>query len=174
MEGPPLAVSAGFAPGPAAGILFGHDLYARWSGEIRYLFEVRDSRLTSPGASANFAGQAHVLEYDVLFHLRSRESRMRPYAALGAGMKFFRGTGAEVAWRPLMQYAYLTHTNELKPMLSVGGGLKFRLSGRIVLRLDFRDQLTRFPRKIIAPAPQMLLGGWLNDFVPTVGLSWMF
>ena len=79
-----------------------------------------------------------------------------------------------MAYRPLMEYAYLTRTQELKPMLTVGGGLKLRLGERILARLDFRDQITRFPRRIIAPAPGMTLGGWLHDFVPTVGLSWMF
>ncbi len=30
------------------------------------------------------------------------------------------------------------------------------------------------PLPVIAPAPGMTLGGWLHDFVPTVGVSWMF
>jgi hypothetical protein len=174
VEGAEASVTASFSPGPAAGVLIGQDLYSRWSGEIRYLFEQRDARLRSSGAAAGFAGQAHVLHYDLVFHTRPRRDRVRPYVAVGTGIKIFRGTGAEISYRPLMEYAYLTRTQELKPMLTVGGGVKFRLGARMLARIDFRDQLTRFPHRVITPAPGMTLAGWLHDFVPTVGLSWMF
>lgn len=174
VQGAAAPVTAGFIPGPAAGVLLGHDLYSHWSGEIRYLFEIRDSRLRSGNTEATFSGQAHALHYDLVFHTRSRQNRVRPYIAAGAGVKVFRGTGAETAFRPLMQYAYLTQTQEMKAMLTVGGGVKFRLAERMIARIDFRDQLTRFPDRIITPAPGMTLGGWLHDFIPTVGLSWTF
>src|SRR5881628_2461563 len=74
--GGPAAVTAGFSPGPAAGILIGHDRYDRWSGEIRYLFEERSPRLTASGASASFSGQAHAVHYDVVFHTRPRHERV--------------------------------------------------------------------------------------------------
>lgn len=174
IEGTATAVTASFSPGPAVGVLIGHDLYSHWSGEIRYLFEERDARLRSGGTAAGFASQAHVLGYGLVLHARPRQDRVRPYVEIGGGIKIFRGTGAEVAYRPLMDYAYLTRTQELKPMLTAGGGVKFRLGGRMMARVDFRDQLTRFPHKVIQPAPRMTLDGWLHDFVPTVGLSWVF
>ncbi len=174
VQGAPAPVTAGFSPGPAAGIVFGHNRYARWSGEMRYLFEQRDPRLASGRTTAGFSGQAHVLQYDMLLHTRPRKNRVQPYVTLGAGVKIFRGTGAETAYRPLMEYAYLTRTTELKPMVAIGGGLKFRLGERFAARFDFQNQITRFPRKVIAQAPGMTLGGWLLDFIPTVGLSWVF
>lgn len=172
IQGAPANTSAGFQPGAVGGVLFGQDLYSHWSGEIRYLFEQRNLRVVSGGKSASFAGQAHVLSYDLIYHTRSREERVRPYLAVGGGMKLFRGTGEEEAYRPLMEYAYLTRTQQLKPMLSVGGGVKWAVGKRMALHIDFRDQITPFPRKLIAPAPGMTLQGWLHDFVPTVGLSW--
>jgi hypothetical protein len=174
LRGASTPVTAGFSPGPAVGVLIGHDLYSHWSGEIRYVFEEQDARLRSSGITAGFAAQAHVLNYDLVLHARPRQDRVRPYIAVGGGIKIFRGTGAEVAYRPLMDYAYLTRTQELKPMLTLGGGVKFRLGRRMMARIDFRDQLTRFPHKVIQPAPGMTLNGWLHDFVPTVGVSWVF
>ena len=47
------------------------------------------------------------------------------------------------------------------------------LAAKITER-DFQSQVTQFPRKVIAPAGGMTLGGWLLDFIPTVGLSWNF
>jgi len=174
VNGPAAHVTAGFSQGPAAGILFGHNRYSRWSGEIRYMFEQRDPRLVSGSATANFSGQAHVLQYDMLLHTRPRKSRVQPYATVGAGVKIFRGTGTEAAYRPLMEYAYLTRTLEPKPMLTIGGGLKLQFHGRFFARFDLQNQITRFPQKIITPANGMSLGSWLLDFVPAVGLSWVF
>jgi hypothetical protein len=172
IQGAPTGTSAGFQPGVVGGFLLSQDYYTHWSGEIRYLFEQRNLRVTSAGQAATLAGQAHVLYYDLVYNTRSREERVRPYVAVGGGMKLFRGTGAEEAYRPLMQYAYLTRTQELEPMLSLGGGVKWLVGERMVLHVECRDQITPFPRKLIAPAPGMALKGWLNDFVPTVGVSW--
>lgn len=172
IQGAPADTSAGFQPGAVGGVLLGQDLYRHWGGEIRYLFEQRSLRVSSGGQTASFAGQAHVLYYDLIYNTRTREERVRPYLAVGGGMKLFRGTGTEEAYRPLMEYAYLTRTRQLEPMLSVGGGVKWAVGKRMVLRIECRDQITPFPNKLIAPAPGMTLKGWLHDFVPTVGLTW--
>lgn len=172
VQGPPVPVSAGFKPGAAAGVFFEQDLYSHWSGEIRYLFELRNLRLTSSGESASFSGYGHVLQYEIRYQLRPRSERVRPFLAAGGGMKVFQGAGEEAAYQPLMQYAWLTRTSELKPMLSVGAGCKIYLKRRMVLSFDLRDQITGFPSKVIAPAPGMAIKGWLHDFVPTVGLGW--
>ena len=80
--------------------------------------------------------------------------------------------GEETAYQPHRTRAYLTHTRELKPVLTDGAGFKFYMARRMILDADLGDQITRFPSKIIAPAPGMGITGWLHDFVPTVGLSW--
>jgi opacity protein-like surface antigen len=172
VAGAPSSVSAGFQSGPALGAVFTQNMYSRVSGEITYLYEQSNLRLSSGADSASFAGRAHVLEYEILYHLHPPSARVRPYFAVGGGMKIFQGTGAEAAYQVLMQYAYLTRTNELKPMLTFGGGVKIALRGRMAARLDLRDQLTTFPTKVISPAPGMAINSWLHGFVPTVGLEW--
>jgi hypothetical protein len=174
VQGAPTAVSAGLAAGPVAGALFGQDLYSHLGGELRYLYQQRNLSVTSGGTSAVFSGQAHVVHYDLLYYPRPRQQRVRAYVSAGGGMKLFRGTGSEAAYQPLMQYAYLTQTSELKPMLTVGGGVKIYLGRRMLLRVDVRDEMTQFPTKLITPAPGLSVGGWLHDVVPTVGFSWAF
>jgi len=174
LQGAAVPLTAGFRSGPAVGAWIGQDLYSHWSGEIRYLFEKSDALLRSGSTTAAFAGQAHVVHYDIVWNQRSRGERVRPYLAAGGGIKIFQGTGTETAYRPLMQYAYLTRTQELKPLASVGGGVKVRLGGRMLLRLDCRDQITPFPRKIVTPADGIKVRNWLNDLVPTIGVSWLF
>jgi hypothetical protein len=168
------SVKAGFAPGVAAGAFIGHDLYNHWSGEIRYVVGLQSARLRAGSDSTSFAAQTHAVHYDLVVHSRPRRNHVRPYLAAGVGVKVYRGTGEETAYRPLMQYGLLTRTDEWKPMLSMGGGIKFRLGESIVARIDFRDQLTRFPSKVIAPASGMAIGGWMHTLVPAFGVSWVF
>src|SRR5258708_20836718 len=66
IRGTSVPVSAGFTPGPAAGIAFGHDRYARCSGEIRYLSEQRSPRLRPGPTSLRLSGQAHTLQYETI------------------------------------------------------------------------------------------------------------
>jgi len=174
ISGAPIAASAGLRTGPAVGFLLGHDLYSHWSGELRYSFEQREFHLSSAGTTAGFSGYAHAIHYDLVYQRRTRNNRVRPYVAAGVGAMIFQGTGQETAYRPLMEDAWLTHTTQVKPMFTVGGGAKIHLGGRMMLRVEFRDQVTRFPEKIVAAAPGMKIEGWLHDFLPTVGVAWRF
>ncbi|MBZ5586781.1 MAG: hypothetical protein LAQ30_32260 [Acidobacteriia bacterium] len=166
------SATAGFKPGAAFGVFFGQDLYRRVSGEIRYGFIMSDLRLQGGGQEATFAGQSHVLHYDILLHTIRGDNRKEFFAAFGGGMKIFRGTGKETAYQPLMQYALLTKSQAVEPMVSVGGGVKFAIAPRVSLRLEVRDYITPFPKDVIAPAAGAKIGGTLlHDIVPMVTLS---
>jgi len=119
-------------------------------------------------------GDSHLIHYELLFHALGRESRFRPYAAAGGGIRLFRGTGKEYANQPFSDFAVITKANEIKPLISAGGGVKFSLSPSVQLRLEAHDFLTPFPKSVIAPAPGSTIGGWLQDFVVMAGLSFTF
>jgi len=76
---------------------------------------------------------------DLLVHATPRGAPMRPFVAVGAGATIF------------IQFAALTHTSEIKPLLSAGGGMKFPLRPRLEFRAEVRDYIT--------PAPEKLMGG---------------
>ena len=103
-----------------------------------------------------------------------KDSRSQYFVAFGGGMRIFRGTGKEAAYQPLSQFAYLTKTQELKPMASVGAGIKYKLSPRVILRTEFRDYITPFPQTVIAPAPGAKFGSILHTFVPMVGIAYEY
>ena len=165
--------TAGFAPGLVAGALVGERLSSHISGEIRYEFFQSDLRLSSSGQTARFAGDAHAVHYDILYRVRNTESRVQFYGAVGGGMKIFRGTGAEEAFQPLSQYGYFTKTQEVKPMISAGGGVTFRLASKLMLRAEVRDFITPFPTQVLTPAPDVKFGSFLNDVVPMVALEYV-
>jgi len=172
-SGPAGSATAGFAPGAAFGAFFGQNLYHNLTGEIRYEYMQNDLRLSSNGQTAQFSGVAHAVHYDLLYHTNRRESHTQFFAAVGGGMKLFRGTGTPEAYQPLSQFGYFTKTQAIKPMLSVGGGLTYQLAPRIFLRAEVRDFITPFPTQIVTPAPGVKYGSLLQDIVPMVGIEYI-
>jgi hypothetical protein len=140
-------------------------------GELRYDFERSDLKLSSGGTSVSFGGMTNAIHYDFLLHFAPSEAHIRPFIAGGAGVKIYSGTGTEQAFQPLSNIALLTKTNELKPMVSVGAGVKVSLAKSVNLRLEVHDYLTPFPQNVIAPAQGSKVSGWLSDLVVMAGLS---
>ena len=164
--------TAGFKTGAAFGAYLGQNLYNHVSGEIHYGFIMSDLRVKSGGSEATFSGQSHVLHYDAILHTGSRQARKQAFVSIGGGMRVFRGTGTESAYQPLSQYAYLTKTQELKPMGTIGVGVKAALSAKVFFRAEVRDYITPFPTQVVTPAKNASFGGSiLHDFVPMVSLS---
>jgi hypothetical protein len=165
--------TTGFKTGPAVGAFLGHNSYSHIGGEFRYAFLQSNMHIQSGGSEATFAGQAHVLHYDVIFHTNRRGSKREFFVAVGGGMKVFRGTGQEAAYQPLSQYGYFTKTQTIKPLISVGGGFTYRLSERLALRVEVRDFMSPFPTQVLTPAPGVKFGSFLNDIVPMVGIEYV-
>ena len=174
VAGPVGSAIAGFQTGAAFGGFFGSNLNGRFGGELRYAYLQSNLKLSSGGSSVSFAGMAHVVHYDLILRTTRKNSPVQLFAAIGGGMKVFRGTGKEAAYQPLSQYGYFTKTQALKPMASVGGGVKFSITRKVCVRTEFRDYITAFPKEIIAPAPGAKFGSILHDIVPMAGLSYEF
>jgi hypothetical protein len=165
---------AGFSSGFSGGGYIGGNMYDHIGGELRYTYLHNDMTLKSGSQSATFGGQAHALHYDFLVHATGRESKIRPYVAAGGGMKFYQGTGDEIPFQPLSNIGLLTKTSQVGALVSVGAGVKVQFSSRIMFRVDIHDYLSPFPDKVIAPALNSTTGGWLNNIVPTAGVSVTF
>jgi hypothetical protein len=174
VSGPMGSATTGFQTGITAGAWLGQTISRRIGGEIRYNFMQSNLKLASGGTSTSFSGNSHAIHYDVLIHTSRKESRAQVFAAVGGGMKIFRGTGKEAAFQPLSQFAYLTKTQQVKPMLSVGGGVKFKLAPHMALRAEVRDFLTPFPKDVITPAPGAKVGRMLHNIVPMIGISYEY
>lgn len=166
------SASAKIQSGLAGSVWLGNTWQGHWSGELRYDYGMGDLSLSSGGTSATFAARTQQFHYDIAWHATSSESRIRPYVAVGAGVKLYQGTGAQVLYQPLSNVALLTQQQDLTPLVSAGGGIKFQLSPHVQLRFDVHDYLTPFPNKVITPNAGAKVGGWLQDLVPMVGISY--
>jgi len=165
--------SAGFSNGFVATAVLGQSLYRHLSGEIRYTYGRNDLSLASGGAKVGFAGQSHAICYEFLIHSAPVGAKVRPFAAVGGGVKMYQGTGTETTVQNLSNLALLTKTQEWKGLLTFGGGVKMQVSKRALLRVEFRDFLTQFPSKVIAPNRGSKIGDWIHNFVPMVGLTFL-
>ena len=165
------SATAGFQTGAAFGGYIGHSQYKHIGGELRYAYLESNLSLKSGGSQATFSGMSHVVHYDVILKTTRNSGKVQLFAAVGGGMKAFRGTGKEAAYQPLSQFGYFTKTQTMKPMASVGGGVKFALTRKVFLRTEFRDYITAFPKEIITPPAGVKYGTLLHDFVPMVGLG---
>ncbi|MBM3738291.1 MAG: hypothetical protein FJW39_21115 [Acidobacteria bacterium] len=174
VTGPRGTGSAGFQRGFSAGGWLGHNSTGRVGGEIRYLYQSNPMQVRSGSNSYSFSGHSHAFHYDFLLHANSIEEPIRPFLAVGGGMKVFRGTGTERAIQPLSNVAILTRTLQWQPVITFGGGVKVRLGSKMTLRAEVRDYLSPFPKDVILPAPGAKLGGWLHDITPMVGISYLF
>jgi hypothetical protein len=167
--------TAGFSPGAAFGAVVGYNSNHLFGGEFRYTYEMSDLKLSSGGTNASFGGVAHTVGYDLILHPRNRnERKVQPFLAVGGGMKLYRGTGTEQAYQPLENFALLSKAQQVEPMISVGGGIKVRLSQHMLLRAEVRDFITPFPTQVITAFPPTKISGWLNNFVPMIGISYTF
>ncbi len=164
----------GFRSGGAWGIVGTDNMYSHISGELRYLYRWSDLRVESGGQKASFAGRSHIINYDFQFHTQPREARVRPFVAVGAGIKFFQGTGVERAFQPLSQFVLLTKKDQTVALISVGGGVKWAYGNRLSLRFEVRNYITPLPTEVLVPAPGASVSGWLHDILPLVGLSYRF
>jgi len=166
--------NTGLANGLAFGAILGQNLYPRFSGELRYGYTFSDLQLSGSGQSASFKGVTQSIHYDIVVHSRAIHSRVQPFAAAGGGVRLFSGVGTETPYQPLSNFALLTKTQQWMPLATFGGGIKCAIAPRVLLRLEVQDYLTRFPTQVIAPAPGAHLSGWLHDFVPVAGVTFVF
>ena len=166
--------SAGFSSGYTFGALLGSQFNRLAGGEIRYTYQADDLRVSSGSTEVKAKARSQALHYDVLIHATSMDSAVRPFLAAGAGVKFYQGTGTEPAFQPLSNLVVLSHTTEAQPLVSVGGGVKFRASKHALLRVDFRDYATPLPTNLLATPGRSKISGWIHDFVLLVGVSTTF
>jgi opacity protein-like surface antigen len=158
----------------AAGVVLGDEFSKYVSAEFHYLYQDGHPFLEAPGVKVDIQGQSDALTLDLLFHLKPRGARWRPFIEGGAGAKDYIIAGPAPFPQPIPQIAVLTTNDVWKVVFSVGGGVKYALRPHVLLRAEFRDYLTTFPRQQIVPAPHNTARGVFEQFTPLFGVSYTF
>ncbi|MBL8223281.1 MAG: hypothetical protein JNL62_28865, partial [Bryobacterales bacterium] len=55
-----------------------------------------------------------------------------------------------------------------------GAGVKIKVGEKSSLRVEVKDYVSPIPTKIITPNRGAELSGWIHNFVPMVGISYIF
>lgn len=158
----------------AAGIDLGYDYTDYVSVQFSYLYHDGHPFLQAPGIRTDIQGQSHALTMEGLFHFKPRRERLRPFIAGGAGSKDYVIAGPEPFPQPIPQIASLTANDVWKVVFTVGGGVEYRLRPHLLLRAEFRDYITTFPRQQIVPAPHNTARGVFEQFTPLFAVGYEF
>jgi hypothetical protein len=158
----------------AAGVTLGDEFSNYVSGEFQYLYHDGHPFLEAPGVNTDIQGQSHALTINLLFHLKPRGRRFRPFVLGGAGGKEYVIAGPEPYPQPIPQIASLTTNDVWKVVIVAGGGSEWTPRSHMLVRARFEDYLTTFPRQQIVPAPHNTARGIFQQLTPLVGVSYTF
>jgi hypothetical protein len=158
----------------AAGFVACQNMYEYISGEFHYLYQDGDPFVSSGSVRGNINGQSHAFDYSLLLHARPREAKLQPFFEIGAGAKYYRETGPAPQSQPLPNIVTLTSANEWRFLTTVGVGVKYRWTRHMLLRADFRDYITPFPKSIFVQAQGGTDRGLFQQLTPSVGISYVF
>jgi len=170
--------------GWSAGIVFTANTWRWISNEFSYNYQrgkyrmgvfVLDTGGEDPIQSVQSVGLAtRQFEYNILFNARPRESRWRPYVAVGPAVQLLSLTDAPIKKASGPFKLGLQNVGVLKaafdfgstPPLEGGGiyqiglqygcGIKFRILPRLTVRADFRETWSK--------NPQFILDSYTKDF----------
>jgi hypothetical protein len=169
------SVEAGFPPRGAIGAVFGNNMYEYVGGELRYLLRFGGPELRSGGLVSSMTGYTNVIAYDVLIHMKPRDEKLRPFVAGGAGVKVFTSTGLLPNNSLTADLAGLRRDTQVEPVISAGAGLKYRFTKHAQFRMDFRTYFSPLPDEIFRRRRGFsAIHGWVYDFVPMAGISYVF
>lgn len=158
----------------AAGLFLGEQITGYISAEFDYLYHDGHPFLEAPGVKADIQGQSHALTAEMLFYFKKPDRRLRPFLAGGFGGKDYVISGPAPFPQPIPQLASLTTNDIWKVVFTVGGGVTYRLIPHMLLRAEFRDYITTFPRQQIVPAPHNTARGIFEQFTPLFSVSYTF
>jgi opacity protein-like surface antigen len=168
------SITAGIRNRFAAGITLGVDFSKYVSGELNFLYHDGHPFLQGLGVKADIQGNSWALTSSLLFHFKDRTHKFRPFVTGGVGAKNYIIAGPEPFPQPIPQVASLVDNDVWKVAFVVGGGVKYRIHKRVLLRGQFLDYLTTFPRTQIFPAPHNTARGIFEQFTPLFGVSYVF
>jgi hypothetical protein len=169
------------SPGWAAGTTITLNCYRRFSGEFGFSYQrgryrlgtflMGDADSRAPGITEQSTGLlSRQFQYNLLVHLRPRESRLRPYLAAGPVLQLIHLTDAPIkrAGGPfrygmnnigMVQAAYnfgnsspLEGGGIFQFAAQYGAGVKYRIHPHWLVRIDFRETISAQPDFVPKPS----------------------
>jgi hypothetical protein len=171
---PARSESIGMAPKGAMGVVFAEDPYKYIGGEVRWLYIFGQPQIRVGGIELTRPGFSNVVHYDLIIHVTPQEAKLRPFFAVGGGVRVYSVRDRRDFNRPLFPCESRKSQNEAEALISAGGGLKYIVTHSLQVRMDFRTYLTPTPTDLFRPIGPSFTRGWIYNFVPSLGVSYLF
>lgn len=138
-------VGLDYSSGFLMGVRLTQNLKGKMGAELDYTYA--NQPLTFLNVSSNIPSlrvshKVHSFVYSILYYFGDRNSRVRPFASVGAGASLFRIDGGS-KFEALSLGVDLNDT--WKFVGSFGGGVKYMLNESIGIRFDVRDLISGVP-----------------------------
>ncbi len=172
-------VGLDFASGYIVGGRVTENLGKYFGAELEYSLANQPTAFTDINESlarVDVDMRVHQITYSVLFYGLPKESKWRPYGAVGPGVAFFEffGDGEDQAVAK-----GLTLKDKWKFGATFGGGVKYRFMRNVGLRFDVRDFVSGVPSFGLPSTgteavPGFRPDGQLHAWQFTIGFSYLF
>jgi hypothetical protein len=129
-------------------------------------------QLKANGIEVARPGFSNVVHYDLLVHIAPQEAKLRPFVAIGGGVRIYSVSRRDLGQNTL--FGYPRSRNDAQALISAGAGVKYIVAHGLQLRLDFRTYMTPVPTDIFRFPGPVVKHGWLYNFVPSVGVGYLF
>jgi opacity protein-like surface antigen len=182
-EETPQSVGLDYASGLLAGMRITQNLGDHAAAELEYTYANSPMAFidVKPGLNRlDLDHGTHSVIYSILYYPVPRSQRIRPFLSAGVGAAFYRVTSAS---KSDAIASGVSLTDRWKFAVSLGGGVKYKLSSNWGFRLDVRDQLTGVPDYGLPSVAQVLQGslgpafradGQLHNWRLSCGISYYF
>jgi hypothetical protein len=166
---------AGVPAKGAIGVTLTENINNHIRGEIHSLLHWGGPQLRFDGTQTNLNGHTNAVTYDFLFYMVPHESAIRPFVSGSAGIKVHPGNGQQFldTSEPLANFALLRPITQVEPAISVGVGVKFTFANHAQVRIELRTYMTPLQDLVFRPTGLSKIRGWLYDFVPLGGISYV-
>jgi opacity protein-like surface antigen len=164
-----------FSPGGQGGVRFGIDGARYWGQDYAYSYGSNAGKVATSSGSFSFPTRFHQASSNLLFYPWSLDKEsVFPYLTAGLGATFV--IVSQDAITESIHAGIGPLKSETIFAFNAGAGIRFRLSERAGLRLDFRDYMSRALRYGLPQSSEnrfdnvLPVGGSFHQFAGTVGL----
>jgi hypothetical protein len=166
------SASVGISPKGGIGAVFGENLYKYIGGEVRWMYIFGQPQVKANGIEVARPGFSNLVHYDLLVHIAPQETKVRPFVAVGGGVRIYSVSRWDLDQNT--PFGYTRSRNDAQALISAGAGVKYAVAHGLQLRLDFRTYITPLPTDIFRLPGRVVTHGWLYNFVPSVGVGYLF
>jgi len=159
-------VGLSYGTGAQIGIRLADNRWQHWGGSFEYSYSNQPLTFTNLSDSIPSLGVdhgIHRISYNVLYYVRDRDNRLRPFVFAGPGVSLFHVSGSSKDTAATMGI-YLK--SPWKFTMDWGCGAKYLIKKQVAASFHFSDSISGVPGYGLPEAGRLTLDGYVPGFRP--------